>query len=104
MKKLLITLAAGAATLALAGVASAEEANVASTDQPILLTTDQMDGVTAGTAGGFWTSYGDATVEAYGFSDNIPGYYAEADLTTYTYCFSGVCETDQGTFAVVDGN
>jgi len=101
--KLATPIIAGAAVLALANVALADEAGLGATQQPILLTDTQMDGVTAGTAGGSWFSEGDAIVEVFGFSDNIPGFFAEAQIFTFTTCFSGTCGTGASTFAVVDG-
>ena len=101
--KLAIPIIAGAAVLALANVALADEASLSTADQPILLTDAQMDSVTAGTAGGSWFSEGDAIVEVFGFSDNIPGEFAYADIDTLTTCFSGTCLTGASAFAVNDG-
>ena len=101
--KLATPIIAGAAVLALANVALADEASLSTADQPILLTDTQMDGVTAGTAGGSWFSEGDAIVEVFGFSDNIPGVFAFAAIDTFTTCFSYTCFTGASAFAAVDG-
>lgn len=92
------------AGLAVAGAAQAEDAVIAGdADEPILLTSTQLDSVTAGTAGGSWSSQGDATVFVFGFSRNIPGVYANANITTTTNCYSGTCTTFSSAFGVVDG-
>lgn len=98
-----IPIIAGAVVLALANVASADEASLSTADQPIQLTDAQMDSVTAGTAGGSWFSEGDAIVEVFGFSDNIPGEFAFAAIDAYTTCFSDTCLTGTSAFAVNDG-
>jgi hypothetical protein len=90
MRKFLITLAAGAATVAFAGVASAEQAKTTSADQPIVLTTDQMDGVTAGDAAVSATLTGDAIVDGSFHLDNLPGVFSEANISASIRPFSGV--------------
>jgi hypothetical protein len=94
---------AGAAVLALANVALAEEASPGAAEQPILLSDAQMDAVTAGTAGGSWFSQGNAIVQVFGFSNNIPGVFAEAFTDTLTTCFSRTCLTGTSAFAVNNG-
>ncbi|HEX3207907.1 MAG TPA: hypothetical protein VHQ91_00910 [Geminicoccaceae bacterium] len=78
MKKFLITLAAGAATLALCGVASAEQAKTTSADQPIVLTNQQLDGVTAGAASVSAYASGNVTVYGNYYLANVPGVYSTA--------------------------
>jgi hypothetical protein len=101
--KLATPIIAGAAVLALANVALADEASLSTADQPILLTDAQMDSVTAGTAGGSWFSEGDADVFVSGFSVNIPGVFAYAEIFTETVCFGDTCLTGQFAFGDVNG-
>ena len=82
MKKLLATLAASAATFAMASVASAEEV--------ITLTDAQLDNVTAAGARVSADLTGDAIVNGSFFLDNLPGVFSVAEISADITPISGV--------------
>ena len=82
MKKLLATVAASAATFAMASVASAEEV--------ITLTDAQLDNVTAAGAHVSADLTGDAIVNGSFFLDNLPGVFSVAEISADIEPISGI--------------